>query len=164
MTKDREHTEPETRSNLSRFINAQLMGKSFIIYGHLWLEHLMVRSLAAKLPNPKVLLANRNLGFSMLVALCESHAIIEPKLAEALRLVNAMRNKCAHKTTYKPSDAEWKALRLPLDALRGAGVVSNSDEWGEPLEVVAALLEQRARSLGANDLEAPLPDEDALDY
>jgi hypothetical protein len=71
------------QSNLTKYINAQKIGKSFLISAHLWIEHLLVRSLIAKLPNPDAIFQDRAPTFHILVALCEAHAIIEPKLAEA---------------------------------------------------------------------------------
>ena len=151
------------KSNLVRYVHGQVLGKSFVISAHLWLEYLLVRSLYAKLPNPDALLQSRNLGFHMLVSLNEALAIIEPKLAEALRLLNTMRNKCAHHhSKYEPSDSEFKLIRSALETLGGDFSPYEKDEWGSSLEVLAALLEIRARAVGAADIEAILPDEQAF--
>jgi hypothetical protein len=147
------------KSNLVRYVHGQVIGKSFIISSHLWLEHLLVRSLLAKLPNPEALFRDRTLGFHMLVALCEALAIIEPNLGDALRLVNTMRNKCAHHARYKPSDTEFQAMRSILQN-PDETLPSIEPEGWEPLIVVAELLERRARAVGATDLEAILPEGD----
>lgn len=148
------------KSNLVRYVHGQVMGKSFVISAHLWLEHLLVRSLYAKLSNPDALLRSRNLGFHMLVSLNEALAVIEPKLAEALRLLNSMRNKCAHHhAKYEPSDSEFQQLRFTLEKLGGDFSGFEENEWGSELEVLADLLENRARMVGATDIEAILPEE-----
>ena len=152
------------KSNVVRYVDGQTIGKSFVISSHLWLEHLLVRSLFAKLPNPDALFRDRTLGFQMLVALCEALAVIEPKLADTLRLVNTMRNKCAHHARYEPSDTEFQAMRSMLEKLGETLPSVSPGEWFGPLEIVAELLERRARAVGATDLEAILPEDDGLRY
>jgi hypothetical protein len=92
----------ETFTNCYKFCAMQKQQKSLVIYAHLWLEHLMVRCIVAVLPNPDALFSERALSFYMLIALCETHNIMTPELAQALRLVNGLRNKCAHKANYEP--------------------------------------------------------------
>ena len=151
------------RSNLVRFVHGQITAKSFVISSHLWLEHLLIRSLFAKLPNPDALFKDRPLGFQSLVTLNEALGIIEPKLAGALHLVNTMRNKCAHHARYKPLETDFQAMHAMLTSLGEALPAFDPDEWGGPLEIVAELLEHRARAIGATDVEALLPEDDGLD-
>ncbi len=147
------------RSNLTKYINAQKLGKSFLISGHLWIEHLLVRSLVAKLPNPDAIFRDRAPSFHMLVALCEGHAIIERELADAIRLINSMRNKSAHHLHYEPTDSEFRAVRAALEKIGETLPPVAPDEWGEPIEIAAAMLERRARGAGATDIEAPIPED-----
>lgn len=144
------------QSNLTRYINGQRMGKSYLLAGHLWIEHLLVRSLVAVLPRPEALFHARNPSFHLLVSLCEAHGIVEPQLAEALRLINAMRNRSAHQANYHPSDAEFAVVRKALEQT-GEDLAKFPDEWGEALEAAAELLERRARAVGATDIETLLP-------
>jgi hypothetical protein len=146
-------------SNLSRYIGAQKMGTSYLLSGHLWLEHLLVRGLIATLQRPDALFTARSPSFHLLVALCEAHGVVEPQLAEALRLINSMRNRAAHQAHYYPADSEWAVVRLALERT-GEDLSRFPDEWGEPLEAAAELLERRVRAAGATDIEALLPEDD----
>ncbi len=148
-------------SNLSRYVGAQKMGTSYLLSGHLWIEHLLVRGLVATLQRPDALFRTRAPSFQLLVALCEAHGIVEPKLAEALRLINAMRNRGAHKAHYYPADSEWQSVRSALEST-GEDLSRFSNEWGEPLEALADLVERRVRAAGATDVEALLPERDGL--
>ncbi len=152
------------KSNLVRYVDGQVIGKAFVISGHLWLEHVLVRSLFAKLPYPDALFRERTLGFQMLVALCEALGIIEPKLSEALRVVNTMRNRCAHHARYEPTGAEFQAVRSALEEPGEPLPPATPGEWGQELEIVAELLERRARSVGATDLDAILPEDDGPQF
>jgi hypothetical protein len=151
------------KSNLSRYIGAQKMGTSYLLSGHLWLEHLLVRGLIATLRCPDALFKARSPSFHLLVALCEAQGIVEQELAEALRLINAMRNRAAHQAHYYPADSEWVAVRLALERT-GEDLGKFPDEWGEPLEAAAELLERRVRTAGATDIEKLLPEDHGVDY
>lgn len=152
-----------TKSNLSRYIGSQKMGTSYLLSGHLWIEHLLVRGLIATLRRPDSFFKARTPSFHLLVALCEAQGVVDPQLAEALRRINAMRNRAAHKAHYYPADSEWAAVRSALEAT-GEDLSRFSNEWGEPLEAAADLLERRVRAAGATDVEALLPEDDGLDY
>jgi hypothetical protein len=151
-------------TNFHKFVAAQKMGKSLVISGHLWLEHLMVRSVVAVLPNPNALFRERSVSFHMLVSLCEAHGIIEIPLAGALRSVNALRNKCAHQANYNPTDSEMEGLQSSLQGVhQDAAAEAKPSGWEagwNALETIAKLLEDRARTVGATDLDAILPSHD----
>lgn len=98
-------------SNFEKYVMGQTMGKMHVIAVHLWLEHLLVECLKVVVPNPAPLFQDRGMGFAQLVSLCEAHQVVSKALAEILRKVNGLRNKCAHQLTFNPHDAEWSAFR-----------------------------------------------------
>lgn len=141
-------------NNYRKFVAGQTMGKSMLISGHLWLEHLLVRSIIAVLQNPEALFKERLVSFNLLVSLCEAHGIIDYPLAAVLRRINTLRNKCAHQATYESTASDLNALRPQVREIYG-DALSESDD---PIEAVALLLENRARATGATDLEAIVPE------
>jgi hypothetical protein len=146
-------------SNLRKFLGTQELGKMIVISAHLWLEHLLLQSLRAVIPNAGALFRDRSVSFPLLISLCEAHEVIEAPLADVLRRVNALRNKCAHQSSFNPNDSDWNALRASLDPFKHTpgmtGLVSDMKEWDEePLHAVAALLEFRAKAVGATDVDA----------
>jgi len=147
------------RTDFERYVGGQKMGKANLVFGHIWLEHVLIRSLFAVLPNPEALFRNRSPSFSQLVALCEAHGVVDGPLAASLRRVNSIRNKCAHRATYEPTDDELSRILDPL--LEKNSDLEPQDPW-DSLVVVSSLLEDRARNLGASDLQAILPPRDPL--
>lgn len=145
------------KTSYQSFVDRQTLGKLGVFGIHLWLEHALARSLYAVLPNPDALLRDRGTGFSLLVSLCEAHRIVEAPLADAIRKVNALRNKCAHEASFQPSTPDWEALRTavgkvePSEEDRRAMEKADRDD---PLEVVAALVEVRAKRVGATHIDA----------
>jgi hypothetical protein len=87
----------------------------------------------------------------MLVGLCEAHRVISADLAEVLRAMNALRNKCAHQLVFDPTDADLKLLaeRLRDIYAHERGV---PDERTDPWPLLCELVEERARALGATDI------------
>jgi hypothetical protein len=147
------------KSNLRKFLGTQELGKIIVISGHLWIEHVLLRSLRAVIPKADALFRDRSVTFPMLVALCEAHEIIEAPLADVLRKVNALRNKCAHRASFNPGDSDWNALRASLEPFKHSpdmtDLVSDMKDWDEePLHTIAALLELRAKAVGATDIDA----------
>lgn len=140
-------------SSYDKYVMGTTMGKSHVIGVHLLLEHLMVRCLHVVIPNPDALFGDRTLSFSMLISLCEAHGVVDTNLSRILRMVNAIRNKCAHKLVYHPSDSE---VRNMLDALRrrnpdGFSAVEDDDE-DDCWKLLCRLLEERAIELGVTDI------------
>jgi len=133
-------------SNFDKFVMGQTMGKFGVISVHLWLEHLLAQCLRVVVPNAEPLFRDRGMGFAQLVSLCEAHEIVDKALAETLRMVNALRNKCAHQLTFNPSDADWRALDNAIEKV--APRISN-DEEDYSLRRLADLLEQKAIEIGA---------------
>lgn len=144
-------------TNLQKFLDGQQLSKLVVVASHLWLEHLLLRSLFAVLPNADVLRREKGVGFPLLVSLCEAHGVIEPPLADVLRRVNALRNKCAHQASFKPTDRDWENLRAAVQPLMGSAAagpdVPGESDYDEPLHLIATLLETRARAVGATDLD-----------
>ncbi|MFY9573242.1 MAG: hypothetical protein WAV20_17730 [Blastocatellia bacterium] len=147
------------KTNYYKFVASQKMAKSILIAGHLWLEHVLVRSISAILPNHDALFKERSVNFHMLVSLCEAHGIIEPPLAVALRRINALRNKCAHRATYELlDDPELNALWSSVREIGDANTLPELSDFDGAIEATAILLERRARAVGATDLEAIVPE------
>jgi hypothetical protein len=127
------------------------LGKSQVIAVHLLVEHLLIRSLYSVLPNPDALFRDRTPSFSLLISLCEAHDVVSSDLADVLRTVNSLRNKCAHKLVFHPSDIELTQLAGILWKLASgdSGVPSAPlDPW----PILCSLLEKRAKDLGATQL------------
>jgi hypothetical protein len=68
-------------------------------------------------------------------------------------MVNALRNNCAHKLVYYPSDSELRNMR---DALRRRNpsefLAAEDEEEVDCLSVLCRLLEERAAELGVTDI------------
>jgi len=130
---------------------------TYIISNHLWLEHLLIRSLFAALPKPEALFQHGTPSFPMLVALCEAHSIIESDFAEVLRKVNALRNKFAHRLSFEPKEAEVEALLKALREMNTPFLVSfvppSEKEMMLALASISGYLERRAIEIGATELE-----------
>lgn len=133
-------------SNYDKYVMGQTLGKLSVISVHQWLEHLLALSLRAVIPDPDALFRDRTLSFALLVSLCEAHRIIEAPLAEALRKVNAFRNKCAHQLSFEP---DWRSLRVSIDAALPAPAGAGDDDDIEALRRLAEHLEAKTTALGA---------------
>jgi hypothetical protein len=138
-------------SNFDKYVGGTTMGKSEVIAVHLLLEHLLIRCLHAVLPNPDPVFRGRPPSFFMLISLCEAHRVISGDLAEVLRAVNTLRNKCAHHMVFDPSDSDLEPLAERLRVIytyeRGA-----PDERVDPWPLLCELVEERARAVGATDI------------
>jgi hypothetical protein len=141
------------------------MGKSYVIATHLWLEHILVRTLTERLPVPQALFKSRNLSFVFLVSLCEAHEIISERLANMLRLFNSFRNKCAHLGTFEPSNSpELVTLQNAIRAIKAdyadisirTSQDTHEDGFEHVCEGLASMLERRAEAIGVTDLDADL--------
>jgi hypothetical protein len=132
-------------SNFDKYVMGQTMGKFSIISVHQWLEHLLALSLRVVIPNPDPIFRDRGIGFALLIALCEAHQIIESPLAEVLRKVNSLRNKCAHELTFNPREPDWDALRVAIDRVVGPA----DDDEASSLRRLADFVEQKAIAVGA---------------
>lgn len=107
--------EPE--SNFDKFVMGQTMGKVHVVSVHLWLEYMLIACLKKVVPDPKPLFRDRGIGFALLVSLCEAHQIVDKPLAEVLRKINRLRNKCAHELHFEPSDGEWTELDREIELI-----------------------------------------------
>jgi hypothetical protein len=141
-------------SNYERFVSSQKLRKLVVVYGHLWLEHLLLRMLHAVLPKPEAFFRERTPSFPTLVALCEALDVIDPSLGNALRRINTLRNKVAHQAGYDPSESDAQHLRKIATNVEGhdASLLAK-DDWDAPIEAIAVLLEELARRHGATDLD-----------
>lgn len=93
------------------FEKAILTDDTFIsdfIKGHLMLEFLMLKCVAIILPN-KIKYAER-LTHKKLIDFIYNKKIISIEMKNALTAINQMRNKLAHKITYRPTFDEYKNL------------------------------------------------------
>jgi hypothetical protein len=81
----------------------------------------------------------------LLIALCEAHQIIDSPLAEALRKLNAMRNKRAHQLMFNPREQDWAALSAAIDRV----VPSHGGEDVDAVRRLAEFVEQKAITIGA---------------
>lgn len=133
-------------SNFDRYVMGQTMGKFGVISVHLWLEHLLALCVRTVVPNPEPLFRDRGVGFPLLVSLCEAHQIIDAPLADILRKVNALRNRCAHQLTFNPKEPDWQAIHTATEKLAPAGAQPEGDG---PLRLLAELVEQKAIAIGA---------------
>lgn len=138
----------ERLSSFSKYVGGTTLGKSEVIAVHLLVEHILIRCLHAALPNPSPLFRHRAPSFSLLVSLCEAHHIVSGELAEVLRTVNALRNKCAHHLQFDPPDDDLNQLLSTLLNLSDAEPSKHDDPW--PL--LCEMLEERATELGATDI------------
>jgi hypothetical protein len=133
-------------SNYDRYVMGQTMGKFGVISVHLWLEYLLAQCLRAVVPDADPLFRDRGIAFPQLVSLCEAHRVLDKPLADILRNVNALRNKCAHQLTFNPGDQDWKALAAQIEKV----VPESEREAGEgPLRPLADFLEKKAIAIGA---------------
>jgi len=132
-------------SNFDKYVMGQTMGKFHATSVHLWVEHLLALSIRRVIPNPEPLFGDRNISFSLLIALCEAHQVIDLPLAEALRKLNGVRNKCAHQLMFKPSEQDWAVLSAAIDR----AVPSEGGEDADSLRRLAEFVEQKAIALGA---------------
>ena len=138
-------------STFDKYVGGATMGKYEVIAVHLLVEHFLIRCLYKVLPNPDPLFRSRTPSFSLLICLCEAHCIVSPDLAEILRVVNSLRNKCAHKLVFDPPDI---ALNQLLSSLRKVNPIDSDtlNEQSDPWPLLCELLEKRAKELGATDI------------
>jgi|GEM_PF-5498742 len=142
-------------SNFDKYVMSQTMGKLSVISIHLWLEHLLAMSLRRVIPNAEPLFRDRGVSFSLLVSLCEAHKIVAGPLAEVLRKVNSLRNRCAHQLTFNPREPDWAALRAAIDKV--VGPAAEPDEGVDALRRLADFVEARAIAIGALDQNVAAP-------
>jgi hypothetical protein len=127
------------------YVMGQTMGKFSVISVHLWLEHLLALCLRVVVPDPDPLFRDRGLTFLVLVSLCEAHQVVDAPLADVLRRVIALRNKCAHQLTFNPMAPDWNAIGLSIDAIAPGRVGDDDDS----LRRLAELVQGRAIVIGA---------------
>ncbi len=133
-------------SNFDKYVMGQTMGKMHVIAVHLWLEHLLIECVKVVIPNPAPLFRDRGMGFAQLVSVCEAHRVVSETLADALRKVNALRNKCAHQLAFSPHDAEWSTLDQAIEKV----APSRGDDRGvDSFRRLAEHLEAIAVGVGA---------------
>lgn len=133
-------------SNYDKYVMGQTIGKFGVISVHLWIEHLLAQCVRVVVPNPEPLFRDRAAGFSLLVSLCEAHQVIDAPLADILRKVNALRNKCAHQLMFNPGEADWNEVHAATEKLAPD---TCSLEGEDPLRQLAELVEQKAVAIGA---------------
>lgn len=140
-------------SSYDKYVMGTTVGNTLFVSVHLLLEHIMVRCLHAVIPNPNALFGSRTISFSMLVSLCEAHGVLDSDLSRILRMVNTIRNKCAHELAYNPSDSELRSVR---DALRRRNpdefAAEEEQEEDDCLQMLCRVLEERATDRGATDV------------
>jgi hypothetical protein len=83
------------------------------------------------------------MGFAQLVSLCEAHNVIDKPVADIIRKVNALRNRCAHQLTFNP---HWHELDSAIEEIAPQ---SGEGEDKDGLRRLADLLERRALEIGA---------------
>lgn len=132
-------------SNFDRYVMGQTMGKYHATSVHLWIEHLLALSIRRVIPNPEPLFSDRNISFSLLIALCEAHRVIDLPLAEVLRKLNGIRNKCAHQLMFNPGEHDWAKLSAAIDRV----VPPDGGEAVDSLRRLAEFVERKAIALGA---------------
>ena len=145
-------------SYLNQFLHTQNLSKAIVISAHLCAEHLLFRSLFAVLPKAEMLERERSPSFPLLVSLCEAHGVISPQIGESLRILNGIRNRCAHRGSYNPDIQDWKKLRHCLESVAVTQPelelkIATNDPDTDELEALISVLEIRARAVGATDLE-----------
>lgn len=137
-------------SSYSKYVGGATLGKLEVISAHLLVEHILLRCLRKVIPNPAPLLDARTPSFSLLVSLGEAHRVLSADLAGVLRLLNTLRNKCAHRLVFDPSEEDSLQILAALQRI----VPPDSDllqKHSEPLPLLCEVLEQRANELGASD-------------
>ena len=129
-----------------------------IVATHLWMEHLLIRSLTAVLARPAALFARRQPSFSQLIDLAEAIDVIEPDFAVVLRCANSLRNKYAHHLSFEPNAKEIEALRKALREMKRPFLIDMRPPTEESvmsaLASISGRLEKRARELKATDIDA----------
>jgi hypothetical protein len=91
---------------------------------HLWVEHLLIRLLSAKLPKPEALFRDERPRFLTLAVLAEALGITTAEHTRVLRALNTMRNKFAHELSFSPDDAEIRRFMEATASLPGPTLVS----------------------------------------
>jgi hypothetical protein len=142
----------EMLSSFDKYVRGTTLGKSEVIAVHLLLEHILVRCLYAVLPKPDSLFRNRTLSFSLLISLCEALSVFDAGVADILRKVNALRNKCAHRLVFHPSATELEELYSSLWKISPTDPAAEEEEEADPWPLLWDLLERRAIELGATEI------------
>ena len=128
-----------------------------VVATHLWIEHLLIRSLAAVLPRPDAIFSRRPPSFAALVDLAEALEVVAPDFADVLRRVNALRNKFAHRISFEPEAEEIQALQKSLRDMKNPFLISlvppSKREMMIALASISGYFERRARELGAKDID-----------
>lgn len=83
---------------------------STFIFGHLWVEFLLVN--IVKVHKPKLGQFAESLNHKKLIELVFGLELINEKHFVSLKSINSMRNKLAHNIAYEPSVKEFKILIL----------------------------------------------------
>lgn len=145
-------------SLLKRFLDRQRLSKLIVISAHLCVEHLLLRALVAVLPKGELFERERSPAFPLLVSLCEAHGIISAQIGDALRVLNGIRNRCAHQGSYNPDTEDWQRLRTSLKAVATAhpeldAAIFDVDPDADELAALVTVVEVKAKAVGASDLE-----------
>jgi hypothetical protein len=84
-----------------------------IIRAHLWTEHFLIRLIEAGVARPASLDMDR-MSFGTKVQIACAVGLLPDNLAKSLMILNALRNKVAHKLDYKFSDADKRDVFYSL--------------------------------------------------
>ena len=83
---------------------------SLIVTSHLFVEFWLDWLIRASIPKPEKLLDNGRLTFAQKLALAESLGLLDAKVAEAIQLLNNIRNKVSHNLVYKGAQKDLQLL------------------------------------------------------
>lgn len=126
---------------------------TYVVSAHLWIEHLLVRSLFAVLPKPEAIFNKRQPSFSQLVDLAEAVDAIKSDFAAVLRCVNGLRNKYAHRLSFDPNSKEVSDLNHALQSMQTPFLIDTLPPTEERMTLALASicgwLQRRAKELGA---------------
>jgi hypothetical protein len=88
--------------------------KLFILFVHLYVEHLLERYLSAKLKKAKKLFGKNGLSFEKKLLLIEAMGGFPNQRIDSIRKLNFLRNDCAHRFKYQPTQAEIESFGRTL--------------------------------------------------
>jgi hypothetical protein len=104
------YSKNEAIDLVMRTLMAQNDVLSLVVTGHLYIEYWREWLIRVSVPRPQKLLESARLTFSQKLAIAESIVPISGDMAEAIRIVNKMRNNIAHDLEYQPSQEDVQKL------------------------------------------------------
>jgi len=105
-----------------------------IVQGHLYIDHVLSRTLSEALPNPDKIDIDR-MGFASKMQLVAAMGLITDDIVGCFRSLNKLRNRIAHRLEYEISPADRRNLISLLPTFLRQHIESEPDREPGPVNI-----------------------------